>query len=305
MGLDGSAEPHAPLTVSILVPVLNEAPHLEAVLGRLVRNFPDCELIVVDGGSVDGTPELVEPPAQLVRSARGRGQQLAEGAAHATGDVLWVHHVDTVVESGALDQLRAVLTDPEVVGGGFILRFDRGGPALNWIAMTSNLRARRLGWLFGDQAMFVRRRVLDRVGGFPRIPVMEDLELSRRLSRTGRLAVLPATSTASSRRFTENGTVRMLILMQWLKLRYLTGTDPAVLARDYAAGPRWCRSRNRRGRPEGHTDDRSGTRDRGRETVGPVELERPAHYDPAGTRRRLAVRLVRGAAVLQRRRSAR
>jgi rSAM/selenodomain-associated transferase 2 len=302
---DGSAETPAPLTVSIVVPVLNEAPRIPALLRRLTCDFPGCELIVVDGGSVDGTPDLIHPPARLVRSGAGRGPQLADGAARAIGDVLWVHHVDTVVDPVALGQLRAALADPAVVGGGLALRFDRGGPALWWIAATSNVRARRLGWIFGDQAMFVRRSALDRVGGFPRIPLMEDLELSRRLSRIGRLAVLPATSTASARRFTEHGALRVLIFMQSLKLRYLAGTDPAVLARDYAEGPRRWRPFRQRGRPGGHGDDRTGTPARHRGTAGPAELERAAHHDPAGPRRRMAVRLLRGPAVLQRRRSAR
>jgi rSAM/selenodomain-associated transferase 2 len=304
-GSDASGERPVPADVCILVPVLNEASRIPALLRRLARDFPDCELVVVDGGSVDGTPDLVRPPARLVRSPAGRGHQLAEGAARVTGEVLWVHHVDTVVEPAALGQLRAALADPAVVGGGLTLRFDRRGPALRWIAATSNLRARRLGWIFGDQAMFVRRSALDRVGGFPRLPLMEDLELSRRLSRIGRLAVLPATSTASARRFAEHGALRMLIFMQSLKLRYLAGTDPAVLARDYAEGPRPRLLRRHRGRPGGHSDDRSGAPARHRETAGPAELERAAHHDPAGARRGMAVRLLRGAAVLQRRRSAR
>jgi rSAM/selenodomain-associated transferase 2 len=302
---DGAAGTPGPAAVSIVVPVLNEAPRIEAVLHRLARDFPGCELIVVDGGSVDGTPDLVRPPARLVRSPPGRGGQLAEGATASTGDVLWVHHVDAVVAPAALGQLRAALADPAVVGGGLTLRFDRGGPALRCLAATSNARARRLGWIFGDQAMFVRRSALDGVGGFPRIPIMEDLELSRRLSRAGRLTVLPATSTASARRFTEHGTLRMLVLMQWLKLRYLAGADPALLARDYAAGPRRWWPRHRRGHPGGRADDGAGMHGRRRETAGPDELERPAHHDPAGARRGVAVRLLRGAAVLQRRRSAR
>jgi hypothetical protein len=157
--------------------------------------------------------------------------------------VLWFHHADTRADPAALDQLRAALADPRVVGGGLTLRFDRRTPALAWVAMTSTARAKRLHQVFGDQAMFVRRDVFDRLGGFPDLPLMEDFEFSRRLARVGRLAILPATSTASARRFDEHGTLRLLAFMQVIKLRYLAGADPADLARRYAAGPPRLRRR--------------------------------------------------------------
>ncbi len=223
--------------MSIVVPVLNEAPRVPSLLRRLERDFPGCELVVVDGASVDGTPDLVRAPARLVRSYASRGHQLNAGARECSGDVLWFHHADTHVEPAALGQLRASLADPRVVGGGLTLRFDRRTPALDYVAWTSNHRTRRLHWAFGDQAMFVRRCVFDDLGGFPELPIMEDLELSRRLARAGRVVLLPATSTASARRFHEFGAWRLLVFMQWLKLRYLAGADPAELARRYAAGP--------------------------------------------------------------------
>jgi rSAM/selenodomain-associated transferase 2 len=227
----------AELSVSVVVPVLDEAARLPGLLDRLHRELPGCEVVVVDGGSTDGSPELVRPPARLVPSRRGRGTQLNAGAAAATGDVLWFHHADTRVDPAALAQLRAALADPRVVGGGLTLRFDRRTPALDWVAMTSTARARRLHQVFGDQAMFVRRDAFERLGGFPDLPLMEDFEFSRRLARVGRLAVLPATSTASARRFEQHGTLRLLAFMQVIKLRYLAGADPADLARSYAAGP--------------------------------------------------------------------
>jgi rSAM/selenodomain-associated transferase 2 len=254
-----AADAATPLRVSIVVPVLNEAPRLPGLLAQLQAGFPDCEVILVDGGSTDGSPDLVRPPARLVPSARGRGRQLNAGAAAATGDVLWFHHADTYVEPAAMAQVRGALADPGVVGGGLSLRFDRRTPALAWVAATSNARARRLHQIFGDQAMFVRREVFERLGGFPDFPVMEDLELSRRLARVGRLAVLPATSTASARRFTEHGTLRLLIFMQWLKVLYFAGVDPADLARRYAAGPPRLRRRPGAAVPAGSTPEQPVT----------------------------------------------
>ena len=225
------------LTVSIVVPVLNEAARLPGLLDQLTADFPGCEIVVVDGGSTDGTAELVRPPAKVVHSEAGRGHQLNAGAAATTGDVLWFVHADTQPEPAAVGQIRDALSDPAVVGGGLHIAFDRQTPALRYVAWSSNVRARRLGSIFGDQAMWIRRDVFDRLGGFPEWPLMEDLEMSRRLGRTGRLALLPSKALASSRRFDEHGTVRLLVFMQWLKLAYMAGADPAVLARRYAAGP--------------------------------------------------------------------
>ncbi|WP_338895640.1 TIGR04283 family arsenosugar biosynthesis glycosyltransferase [Streptomyces sp. TG1A-60] len=230
--------PLTPPRVSIIVPVLNEEAAIHSAVSRLCRDFPDCELIVVDGGSTDATVELAALHATVVTSERGRARQMNEGARHATGDILWFVHTDTAVDPDALDQIRAALADPAVVGGGLTIRFDRRTPGLNYLAWTSNARARRLHHIFGDQAMFVRRTAFDRLGGFPDLAIMEDLEMSRRLHRHGRLRLLPATSTASSRRLVAHGTWRMIAFMQYLKLLYFAGVDPETIRTRYTAGPR-------------------------------------------------------------------
>jgi rSAM/selenodomain-associated transferase 2/rSAM/selenodomain-associated transferase 1 len=229
--------PPGPAPVSIVVPVLNEAAVITAALERLRRDFPGCEIVVADGGSSDGTAGLAASLAPVVRSDPGRAAQMNAGARHARGQVLWFIHADTWVDPGALAQIREALADPRVVGGGLTLRFDQDGPALRYVAWTSNLRARHLHWVFGDQAMFVRRSVFDAVGGFPALPLMEDLEMSRRLRCRGRLAVLPAAATTSARRFTEHGTWRTLAFMQYLKLLYFLGADPQRICDRYRAGP--------------------------------------------------------------------
>ncbi|HET9690495.1 MAG TPA: TIGR04283 family arsenosugar biosynthesis glycosyltransferase [Acidimicrobiales bacterium] len=224
-------------TVSIVVPTLNEGPAIAGHLTRLLGDFRGCELVVADGGSTDGTVEAAGALVPVVRAERGRGQQLNAGAAATSGEVLWFVHADTRLDPAALPQLRAALADPAVVGGGLTLRFDGTGPALRYLQWSSNQRARRLGLVFGDQAMFVRRRAFDDLGGFPAIPLMEDLELSRRLARCGRLAVVAATSTASTRRFDRHGTWRMIAFMQYLKVLHLAGVDAGALAWRYEAGP--------------------------------------------------------------------
>lgn len=225
-------------TVSIVVPTLNEADRIGDALDRLRTDFPDCELVVVDGGSTDGTPQVAAAHAPVLCSPPGRARQMNLGATHTCGEVLWFVHADTTIAPDALTAIRAALTDPRVVGGGLRLRFDRSTAALRYLAWASNHRARRLHHVFGDQAMFLRRSAFDALGGFPDLPILEDLELSRRLARTGRLAVLDATSTASARRFEAHGTWRMLGFMQWLKLLYFVGVDPTSIAARYAAGPR-------------------------------------------------------------------
>lgn len=176
--------------MSIVVPVLNEQDTISALLDHLTVSFPDCEVIVADGGSDDATLDRVAGRAQVVHSRAGRGAQLNTGAAAASGEVLWFIHVDTRPDPAALAELTAALDDPRVVGGGARIRFDRGGPVLGWLQWTSNLRARHLHWVFGDQAMFVRRAVFEQLA--PDLPIMEDSEFSRRLSRAGTLVVLRA-----------------------------------------------------------------------------------------------------------------
>ena len=166
-----------------------------------------------------------------------------------SGDVLWFIHADCQVPPDALELLRQALRDPDVVGGGLQLAFDQRSLSLDYLAASSNVRARRLSWIFGDQAMFVCREVFDAVGGFPQLPLMEDLEMSRILRRRGRLVVLPTTVVASARRLVEHGVWRMTVLMQLLKLQYLLGVDPERIRQRYEAGTR--RGRRRRPAPTG------------------------------------------------------
>ena len=224
-------------SVSIIVPALNEAPIIGAALARLRRDFPTCELLLVDGGSHDGTPEIVAQHARVLTTGAGRARQMNEGACHTRGEVLWFIHAETSIAAAALDQIRAALRDPGTVGGSLTLRFDRRSPALDYLARVSTLRARRLHHIFGDQALFVRREIFERLGGFAPLPLMEDFEFSRRLHRCGRTVVLEASSTAASRRLTAHGTLRMIAFMQYLKVLYLAGVSPERIRRRYDAGP--------------------------------------------------------------------
>lgn len=230
-----------PLSVAIVMPVRNEAANVVDAVRRLARDFPDAEVVVVDGGSDDGTAELAAAHCRVLGSRPGRAVQMNAGAAATRSAVLWFVHADVEVDPGALGQLRHALRDERVVGGGLTLGFDARSRGLDYLAWSSTRRARHLHQVFGDQAMFVRRRVFDELGGFPDVAIMEDLELSRRLARLGRLAVLDATATASARRFAEHGTWSLIAYMQYLKLLYFAGVDPEVIAARYRGGPPWVR----------------------------------------------------------------
>lgn len=224
------------MRVVVVVPVLQEAAGVEAFLVALRAAVGDTEVVVVDGGSTDGTPERAARHARVLTAPRGRARQMNAGAAATTGDVLWFVHADCAVPPDALPALRAALADPAVVGGGFRLAFDRRSAGLELLRVTSNWRARYLHQVFGDQALFVRRRVFDELGGFPDLPLMEDFALTRALARRGRVVVADVAVTASARRLAAHGPWRMLVLMQWLKVRFLLGGDPEAIRRRYQRG---------------------------------------------------------------------
>lgn len=227
------------MRVVVVVPVLQEAAGVEAFLVALRAAVGDTEVVVVDGGSTDGTPQRAARHARVLTAPRGRARQMNAGAAATAGgadDVLWFVHADCTVPPDALPALRAALADPAVVGGGFRLAFDRRSAGLELLRVTSNWRARYLHQVFGDQALFVRRRVFDELGGFPDLPLMEDFAFTRALARRGRVVVADAAVTASARRLAAHGPWRMLVLMQWLKVRFLLGGDPGAIARRYRRG---------------------------------------------------------------------
>jgi rSAM/selenodomain-associated transferase 2 len=226
------------MKLSIVMPVLNEAAAIEAALGALAPyRARGAELIVVDGGSSDGTAELAQPLADKVLSApRGRASQMNAGAGVATGDVLLFLHADTRLPDDADRIVFEGLARSGRAWGRFDVRFTEGG-LLRLVAMTMNLRSRATGIVTGDQAKFVTRAAFDSADGFPPIALMEDVALSVRLKRIGRPLCLSAHVTTSGRRWRKHGLMRTILLMWRLRLSYFLGADPARLARDYGYAP--------------------------------------------------------------------
>jgi rSAM/selenodomain-associated transferase 2 len=226
------------MSLSIVMPVLDEAANIEAALQALAPlRARGVEVIVVDGGSRDGTAGLARLFADCVIEApRGRAFQMNAGAAAAHGDVLLFLHADTRLPDEADRLLLDGLARSGRVWGRFDVRFDDGGLAL--IAVMMNARSRLTGIATGDQAMFMTRAAFHAAGRFPPIALMEDVALSARLKRSGRRLCLRARVTTSGRRWREHGALRTILLMWKLRLAYYFGADPARLAQAYGYAER-------------------------------------------------------------------
>ena len=221
--------------LSVVVPVLDEAAALPGMLDRLAGLRGDPEVIVVDGGSSDGSPAIVAGHplgARLVETSRGRAHQCNAGAAAASGEVLLFLHADTRLPRDAPIAIGAACRDPRIVGGNFALRFD-GGDLFSLILTLYYAVQRLWGGYYGDSAIWIRRDVFERIGGFRPMPIMEDHELVRRLRRAGRDVCLPGPAFTSARRWKALGLPKTVY--SWVVIRglYLLGVAPERLARLY------------------------------------------------------------------------
>lgn len=220
-------------TVGVVVPIWNESTVLRACMARVQHMGADA-VIFVDGGSDDGSNDLLRAAGVRWISARlGRASQMNAGAAMLDCDVIVFLHADTDMGAAHVEAVRAAMRDPDCVGGRFDLRLSGGCACLGVVAALMNLRSRLSRIATGDQAIFVRRSVFADMGGFADIPLMEDVEFSRRLKRLGRIACLRGKVTSSGRRWHRHGLLQTMVLMWWLRLRFWLGADPAALARLY------------------------------------------------------------------------
>lgn len=215
--------------LSVIIPTLDE----EDLVVRAVRSVRDrAEVIVVDGGSQDGTPRVAQAEGALVlTTASGRGRQLDAGAREARGDWLVFLHADTWLERGWAEALLAL--DPRAVGGAFRFAIDSTRRCYRLVEAGVALRCHILSLPFGDQGLFVRREVYGMVGGFPPFPLMEDVAFVRRLSRAGRLRFLRARAFTSPRRWERHGILASAVRNWWLLGLYAGGQPPERLARFY------------------------------------------------------------------------
>jgi rSAM/selenodomain-associated transferase 2 len=224
------------MRIAVVMPVLNEEKNLAASVRAVQRLVPD-ELVVVDGGSTDRTRQIcADLNVHCVGAPRGRAAQMNVGAARTTGEVLLFLHADTRLPDSAFDDIRAAFIDASCVGGRFDVRLDSDRAMHKIIGAMISLRSRLSKVGTGDQAIFIRRAVFARLGGFPEIPLMEDIALSRAMKRAGKVACLRSRVVTSARRWKIEGSWRTIFKMWILKSLYLLGVSPAHLKRFYDDG---------------------------------------------------------------------
>lgn len=223
---------------SVVIPTLNEEARIGACLeAAKLALGEDAERIVVDGGSDDRTREIASRRgARVLTTPAGRGTQLRSGAREARGRTVVLLHADTLLPPGADAEIAHALSDAGVVGGAFRIRFGSDaeqGVVLRIWAHAMNVRSRVFRTATGDQAIFVRRTMLESIGGIPPVPLFEDVRLMRKLRRAGQIRILPARVTTSPRLWSSTGALRVLLLHLRLRLLHAAGASPQRLAAIY------------------------------------------------------------------------
>ncbi|MEA5113671.1 MAG: TIGR04283 family arsenosugar biosynthesis glycosyltransferase [Geobacteraceae bacterium] len=220
--------------ISVIIPVLQEQPRINDVISRVFQQAPGCEVIVVDGNPA-GTTLSVITDTRVIRMAapEGRGRQLSAAAEIAVGEVLLMLHADTLLPGNAISSIRDAVSCT-ADWGAFRLGIDDQSLGFRIIERTVDLRCKLFRLPYGDQAIFVTRKALNKAGGIPAIPIMEDVELALCLNRSGmRFRLLDERVSTSARRWRKDGILRRTLRNWWLLLRYLSGADPDDLAGEY------------------------------------------------------------------------
>jgi len=235
-GLGSASDETIPPGISVIIPTLNEAKGIRQTVAP-IQKVKGVEILVVDGGSDDGTQEILRQlGVTVIQSPRGRATQMNLGAAKASGDVLLFLHADTRLPEGFEKHAYDVLGQPDTIAGSFRFSTDDPTRTMNFIGFWVNWRSQRLHMPYGDQALFLKKDVFREIGGYPEIPIMEDFELARRLSRRGRIRIAPAAVVTSARRWREVGKWRTVMYNQIAVTAYLLGVSPPRIATFYS---RW------------------------------------------------------------------
>lgn len=227
------------MKLSVIIPTLNEAENIRRTLERAMELAP-FEVIVVDGGSTDGTDQIAsQQNCTVVSSPRGRAMQQNVGVQHATGDILLFLHADCWLDPDATRQMEFVMNSPDLPGGVFCQQIDAAGLMYRLLEAGNAFRVCCTRLAFGDQGIFLRHRVFEELGGFPETRLMEDVLLMRKLRDWGRLALLPGPLHVDARRWQKHGPIRQTARNWLLLLAEQLGVSPDRLAEFYQ--PHWKR----------------------------------------------------------------
>ena len=225
--------------LSIIIPCLNEQKGIALFIHELQKLRPQCELILVDGGSGDKTVQIAEPFVDhLIHSPCGRAQQMNAGAKKASCNVLIFLHADTFLPDDAVSQIQQALQDG-YRWGRFDIRLIGGHWFLPVISYFMNLRSALSGITTGDQALFIDKSLFQQVGYYPNIAIMEDIALAKNLKKHGKPFRVYSCVHSSARRWVQSGVYKTILLMWCLRLQYFLGTDPKQLAQQYQGGQFW------------------------------------------------------------------
>jgi rSAM/selenodomain-associated transferase 2 len=221
------------MKLSIIVPVFNEARLLRTFLAHLRERAPEAEIVVADGGSSDGTADLATGFCdQLIVSKRNRAIQMNAGARAAHGEIFWFVHADAEIPWDCLDEIEHIMDNPKIVGGFFRIRLPQG-PVYRLTDSFAHYAGLLLRMRCGDHGIFCRRTAFLKIGGFPEVPLMEDVEFFRLLRRRGRVICSQKRILASPRRYETVGRVRLTLSYGLIAMLYIFGVPLSKLASLY------------------------------------------------------------------------
>lgn len=222
--------------ISIITPLLNERRHINSFLENISKIEGDFELILVDGGSIDGTMDEVKTNRSkfnrrlsILESEPGRSNQMNKGAEYANGDILLFLHVDCLLQKGCLETIENTIKSGTIIGGGFKQAFTNSNSFLQFVSVLGNIRTRVMKIFFGDYGLFIRKDVFAKVGGYDNIQFLEDVELSKKVKKYGKLIQIDSVIRTSPRRYESKGRLRLSILFTLAYLFNLVKLRPKFL----------------------------------------------------------------------------